>query len=716
MRVQWRKPGSEILVHIAIYLLALLVYLLVLVIRYPFPIRPVSIAVRYSFTILFPALAGLAYLAFRVGRGWSRPASLILTMVVFGCAVAGLWASGQSEDQALSGLLPWNDSTAYYVDGLRLLEGGRLDTISARRPLLPGLFSVLLWVAGRHLHVAVALLALLQAVAVYFLAREVQRTHGPAAAALTWVILFFFVRRYTGTITTEALGITFGVLGFTLLWRVAGTQQRREVFQLPAPPVSGKPLFSWLEERYILLLLGLFVLTLALMARPGALFVLPALVLWAAWQSGSEGKARFVLTIFRQRFSWFLLVTCSVVVLGGFLVNSLMFRLLAPPKATPFSNFSYILYGMAVGGKGWIQYLTDHPEVQGLTEAERSNRILQLALEEIQRHPGNLLQGAVKQYQLLFSESYYSLYSFVTWENGWISRVVQWALYALCLIGIVVWLRSLRKRSSPSPNSTSVSPPGLKYSIYDEESRRMVLLVLTGLGFLLSVPFAPPMDANRMRVYAATIPFLALLPAVGLTALIRIAQPWLDKTRIFKGLLKRFPKVECSRQGDVPPEKGLRPKDMGHQWDAMVWFTVAVVLLTLFGPLTIRLAARPTSISEVACPAGLQPIYLRFVPGTYINMIREEVLYLDWVPVIHESRFKLWLHNTGNITTIKEFETIEPPATILVGLDLKTGKRVWLVANTELMPEKPGILAICGSKEDDSMFFKAQSIVRLGPP
>jgi hypothetical protein len=102
-------------------------------------------------------------------------------------------------------------------------------------------------------------------------------------------------------------------------------------------------------------------------------------------------------------------------------------------------------------------------------------------------------------------------------------------------------------------------------------------------------------------------------------------------------------------------------------------------------------------------------------------MIREDVLYLDWVPVIHESRFKLWLHNTGNIETIKEFETLEPPVTILVGLDLKTGKIVWLVAESSLIPDfsHPHLLGICGQREEGSLFFKAQSITpsdqRPGP-
>jgi hypothetical protein len=48
--------------------------------------------------------------------------------------------------------------------------------------------------------------------------------------------------------------------------------------------------------------------------------------------------------------------------------------------------------------------------------------------------------------------------------------------------------------------------------------RRLVRLqVAAWAGILLSVPFVPPWDADNMRAYAATLPFIAALPMLGLS-------------------------------------------------------------------------------------------------------------------------------------------------------------------------------------------------------
>jgi hypothetical protein len=329
-------------------------------------------------------------------------------------------------------------------------------------------------------------------------------------------------------------------LAFTVLWRAA------------EDPLELRGVAERRHQRF-LALSGILLLALASLARPGALFVLPAVVLWAAWRLAGASRSDS-LSIRKIRLSWLILLAGSGVILAGYLANSLMFRWLAPANATPFSNFSYIFYGMAVGGKGWTQYLVDHPEVAGLAEAERSSQVLQFALEEARRHPENFLLGSLKQWGLLFSKSYYSLYSFVTWENGWISWLVQAALYALCLLGFA---------------------PGWG----GRDRARFYFLVAIATGFFISVPFAPPMDANRMRVYAATIPLLALLPAVGLALLIQRSKSlhlpdWMGRI---------FPPSTLENDG---------AEDIRNA----VWYALGLILITLCGPLAIRLAARPAAL------------------------------------------------------------------------------------------------------------------------
>ena len=96
------------------------------------------------------------------------------------------------------------------------------------------------------------------------------------------------------------------------------------------------------ERQHAHVLIGIFLLSLALNARAEAFFVLPLLVLWSMWLF--RGRSRLSL-----RF----LVEGIGVVLLAFAINLLLIKVLASEGSTAFSNFSYTFYGLVVGGKGW---------------------------------------------------------------------------------------------------------------------------------------------------------------------------------------------------------------------------------------------------------------------------------------------------------------------------------------------------------------------------
>jgi len=148
------------------------VYLAILVIRKPpVPIRPLSIYARFNTSItplillvtstfvlwLVRRLAGSAQrLPYTQGISWTR--------ALFGLALSGLWASGQSDGGALGGLLPWSDNGSYYINSLRLIAGGDITGMATRR--------------------------------------------------------------HTGTVTAENLGFCLGMLSFSLLWNSAALRKR----------------------------------------------------------------------------------------------------------------------------------------------------------------------------------------------------------------------------------------------------------------------------------------------------------------------------------------------------------------------------------------------------------------------------------------------------------------------------------------------------------
>ena len=69
------------------------------------------------------------------------------------------------------------------------------------------------------------------------------------------------------------------------------------------------------------------------------------------------------------------------------------------------------------------------------------------------------------------------------------------------------------------------------------------------------------------------------------------------------------------------------------------------------------------------------------------GLIREDVLQLDWLPEFHYGRYKMFIHNLPNDEAIDNLDKVEPPATLMLGYDIPTGKRVWMLAGTDQMPD-----------------------------
>jgi hypothetical protein len=91
------------------------------------------------------------------------------------------------------------------------------------------------------------------------------------------------------------------------------------------------------------------------------------------------------------------------------------------------------------------------------------------------------------------------------------------------------------------------------------------------------------------------------------------------------------------------------------------------------------------------------------------------VLKLDWLPDFHESRFIWYIHNLPQNDVIAELKKLRAPLTILSGDELKTGQGIWVFADTGIIPDKNGILGVCGNWDittdiSAARFFKATSI------
>jgi hypothetical protein len=432
---------------IVIFAVGLLTYSTILIVGIPSNLS--SFLLARDSTFLFFAIVALLYLAYRPSGSIGTLASFNATLILFASQLSAFWLSsisGMSGRYAIGGLLPIYDGSNYYQGARMVLEGGRLSVIASWRPLFSGTFATLLGLTQQNLQLTVAILVFINAIAGFFLAREIQRSHGTLAGILVLTLTFLYYRNYIGSAMTENLGLGLGAVGLAILWRGA------------------------IDERINLCLFGILLLTLALNARAGAFFILPALILWGTWYF--RGSSRFSAR--------FLLGGISIVLLG-FILNSVVFKTIGFPEAIANSNFSYSLYGLVVGGR-WNTVLEHYPQLNSLDEIEKSKKVRELALEALRANPFGLVTGFFRAWQHFFFDNF--VFSFVK------STQINVTLHLLSLLAIA---NCYRQRHSPVAS----------------------LMVAASIGTFFSVPFVPPWDAG-IRPYAATIPVFSLYPALGL--------------------------------------------------------------------------------------------------------------------------------------------------------------------------------------------------------
>ncbi|HLO32245.1 MAG TPA: hypothetical protein VK249_24055 [Anaerolineales bacterium] len=553
-------------------------------------------------------------MAFRF-QGWiARTLSFALVLALFAFALAGLWAIGQTQPTVLNGVVPMFDAADYYADALRLLAGQDISDFSARRPLFAGELSVLLWLTHHNMMAAVGLLTLITAITCYMAARELLSTYGPEVAVFVLMILFLFYRYHSGTTMSENLGLPLGTLGFTLMWHGTAHKKLRLVW------------------------LGIFVTTLALNARAGAFLSLPLFLIWGGWIFRGE----------EQRFSWRFFIIGLANVLAAFAINLILVRLLASPSGIPFANFSYTLYGLASGGKSWHYVLESHPELLLLSESNQSRIVYRMAFELIRQNPVLLVKGAIYNWSMLFSNSWYSAYSFVGGENQIIRNISQWAIFILCGLGLLRWFRKI-------------------------DDPLTSLMGISVLGVLTSVPFLPPTDAFRMRPYAASMVIFGLLPALGLLS-----------------------GMKTLKLRSTPPF-GSQPSGSSM----IVLFTTALILATTVGPLIVKSSGRTPQFEQVNCAPGLNLVSVHFERGTSFNLLRQNQPGLDWMPDFHIGRFKRNAHSLPDPYIIAWAESLAPLTSVFYALDYRSSEKILMVTPTRLLPQPGSFWQACGEWEAD---------------
>jgi hypothetical protein len=592
------------------------------------PLR-ISLAIRYDFFLPAVLIFILLWAAWRLPDPWGEGLSLLFTALLFSASLTVLWRTGNHGIYQVFGMLPWFDAQGYYSEALRLLDGGFFTQISARRPIFPGFFSFLLFITNRNLRDSLMIITSISATSTWLLAKEIKITGNKAVipAGIT-TLLFLYYRNFNGAVLTETIGYPLGCIGIVLLWNAASS---RKLF--PA-------------------LCGLLCMTLALSARPGAVFSLPLLVLWIVFCLKSGDGI------------WRKLLSSSAVLVLGILVNSLLTGILAPGISASYSNFAQTFYGLVNGGVGWQAVYRDHPEffVSG-NEGLASQQIYKVALQTLFSHPEKTLSGGFHSIQAFFSAKGNSAFNFLGSENSPVEPSIQNGIlefFGRWLANILLML---------------VLPIG----IFVRKNPRWTLLLAINLGILFSLPFAPPGDAEKTRVYAASITGMVI-------AVIMVIQFLFNKGKDNISVLGSAPKFVYSLAG------------------------VLVILLSA-GAILMHLIARPPEMPSLICPNNEDRLVTRISAGSTISIGNNPADPF----AIPYSRFSSNLPQFPDAKVGEALTNVTENSIISQQNDASQGgNMVWLVYPTGIQPEKDTLSVFCGHWSKDPalkfVFFADQVI------
>jgi hypothetical protein len=589
-----------------------------LLMKYPWK---TAVILRYGFGTTIAFLAIIYILIYSQQNRTGFLIGLISTILIYWFTLLSLWKNGFGEMQVLGGGIFFSDTFLFFSESNSLMDGGTFYSIASRRPLFAGFFSSILFLTSRNLQFSLILLVAINAIAIYLIGEEVKKTEGVISATLVCILLFLFYRRFVGTPDTENYGMVFGLVGFALLLTTAG------------------------DNQLIKNLFGLFLITLALLGRAGAFFVLIGILVWMI---SNEKTAKAKITIFGLSM---------LIILTGFLSNFVLSKVMNETSGTLFANYSTTIYGISVGGKGWEQAYRDHPELVSVPETVSSKILYRLALLNMYEHPFLTLQSVLHSWVDFFSLKNESVFGFASGGELIFRNIVdldknrQYAIWRILLYGLSI--------------------AGLIKCWKNHQDLRYKLILFCLLGTFLSVPFLPPRDSALMRVYAGTILPIIIIPAIGVRNL------FLPISRVKAVTSLRAPQWELS--GKIS-----------------AWLGVFLVIAALLGPIFIKQFAYLPDFASSECSDSSTSVIVRVIPGAVVNIVTDSQPSTVLPLSIKRTTFMNSIEDFPQKEYILPLKKLTPPVAIANVFDVQTREYFWIIIHNNLYIRTPRIIAACG--------------------
>ncbi len=418
-----------------------------------------------AMAFVFMAILGFAGMRMEK-RGYSglglSLAFAVLCAGMFGLA-DGLLDSQNAMSRWLSwGLFQYGDAPDYIFTANQYLVSGMFET-SRGRVISNLTYAGLLNLTHFDVHASTRILSFIAALASVLVVLVALRLWGSLGAAVVAYVLIDFANEHIGGTTTEMPGFLLGTLAFAMLLQAAAARSAT-VF-----------------------LVGFGVLCMAMLTRVGAVFVIPALMVWLGYAFWSNLTKR-----------WLMPVVAVGIFISLSMANGVLTRSVAPTSGGSFANAADIWYATLVEGQlllgerseedvipvtRWVQIYLDHPELRQLSGRERTTRKMLFFVDAAIQSPVALVVGGLQEVVVYFTE--FRMYSFIT------NKAVRVIFTLLTCLGLFISLRNF-KRGVASPVET--------------------FLAIGGVAIIASMPF---LYGGESRVPAPTVGFLAALAAVG---------------------------------------------------------------------------------------------------------------------------------------------------------------------------------------------------------
>jgi hypothetical protein len=563
----------------------------------------------------------------------------------------GSWASADPYGYSIGGILQTKDARAYIAGAEQLIETGEYGQWNQRRPLNTTLLSSRIVLGQHDFRNSLLLQAGIFGVSLFFVIFILWRQFGVLAAGLMFFLNFAFAAYYLPTTLSESLGISLGLISVAFFLLSVASRKRHFYY------------------------LGIFVLTLALLARTGPMFVVPLLVLYAGSFFSGKNKFSFKETIF-----------AVAPVIFAIIFNYSLNLFYGDNTTGPHGSFHYVLYKIAVGGSHWEQAKVDFPEeLKRMSSSNFADFVYTKSVDKILNDPVDV---ATRYLHLLFTDGVrfiyglYGSYMYLTYPQE-LPKFLE-SLFSVSHEQLV----ELKERLVSMLGLLMVvilSYGAIRLIIHARRSSVVHLSILVVLGTVISIPLL--FSFAGVRVFITVIPFLSLFLVILLLA-----------TRHEKSL-----QVFHSNELDSVDKTG----SYLTAFLLLLLFLASVMPVISYGIYGEKFSTDSSEVAGFSCSSEAgeletEKLLMWIGPGIpKIEIVSDRDLPRTFSPLIRESDFVLGKQHENRLKNVE----MTPGTVIFQAFDQLSKRRLYLATSTKFLMGESGYRVICARENSEEGRF-----------